>query len=84
MAEIQLDQLEIAVKHTAGERQFILYRYFLENTRKGHAVSRKDIFNHLATYNIFISPHALYNDFHVRKSLFLGEAHPYFLHEKPS
>lgn len=65
MEKIQLDQLEISVKRTAGERQFILYRYFLENTRKGHAVSRKDIFDYLANYNIFISPHTLYNDFDV-------------------
>lgn len=65
MANLQLDQLEIAVKYTAGERQFILYRYFLENTQKGHTVSRKDIFDYLATYNIFISPHTLYNDFDI-------------------
>ena len=68
MAKIQLEELEIAVKRTAGERQFILYRYFLENTRKGHAVSRKDIFDYLATYNIFISPHTLYNDFDILRS----------------
>lgn len=65
MAKIRLDQFEIAVKYTVGERQFILYRYFLENTKKGHTVSRKDIFNYLATYNIFISPHTLYNDFDI-------------------
>ena len=68
MAKLQIDQLEIAIKHTAGERQFILYRYFLENTRKGHAVSREDIFDYLALYNIFISPHTLYNDFDILRA----------------
>lgn len=68
MAKLQIDQLEIAIKHTAGERQFILYRYLLEHTRKGHAVSREEIFDYLALYNIFISPHTLYNDFDVLRA----------------
>ena len=61
----QLEEFELIAKYTAGERQFILYRYLLENTKKGHAVSREDIFDYLATFNIFISPHTLYNDFDV-------------------
>lgn len=63
--EKKLSEIDFTPNHTAGERQFILYRYFLENTGKGHAVSRKQIFNYLAHYNIFISPHTLYNDFDI-------------------
>ena len=44
------DKLEhiIGDYYTPGERQFLLYRYLLENTCAGHAAKRKAIFDHLA------------------------------------
>lgn len=56
---------EYSIKYTAGERQFLLYRYFLEHTCKGHAVSRQQILDYLDSYEISISPQTLYNDINV-------------------
>ena len=39
--------------YTQGERWFILYDYLRRNSRKGHPVSRKQIFDYLsANYDI--------------------------------
>lgn len=59
------DDFEFTLSYTAGERQFILYRYLLEHTGKGYTVTREDIFNYLLGFGIEISPHTLYNDFEV-------------------
>ena len=56
---------EIQYRYTPGERQFLLYRYLLENTGKGHVATRKQIFGHLATFDITIDRKTLYTDFEV-------------------
>lgn len=62
MAHLDFD---IEQHYTAGERQFILYEYFQKYTGKGRAVSRKQIFEYLKTFDISISPHTLYNDLEI-------------------
>ena len=56
---------EIQYSYTPGERQFLLYRFLLENTNKGHVATRKQIFEHLATFDISIDRKTLYTDFEV-------------------
>lgn len=52
--------------YTQGERWFILYDYLRRNSRKGHPVSRKQIFDYLsANYDITISPHTFYADMEI-------------------
>ena len=52
--------------YTQGERWFILYDYLRRNSRKGHPISRKQIFDYLsANYDITISPHTFYADIEI-------------------
>ena len=50
------DKLEhiIGDYYTPGERQFLLYRYLLENTCEGHVAPTKNINKYLAQYGIEI------------------------------
>ena len=61
------DKLEhiIGDYYTPGERQFLLYRYLLENTCKGHVAPTKSINEHLAQYGIEIERKTLYTDLDV-------------------
>lgn len=56
---------EVQYRYTPGELQFLLYRYLLENTGKGHVVTRKQILEYLATFGITIERKTLYTDFEV-------------------
>ena len=56
---------EIQYRYSPGERQFILYRYLLENTSKGHVAPREQIFDYLANYGITIDRKTLYTDFEI-------------------
>lgn len=62
MAHLDFD---IEQHYTVGERQFILYEYFQKYTGKDRAVSRKQIFDYLKTFDITISPHTFYNDLEI-------------------
>ena len=62
---MKIDDLNLEIKYTPAERQFLLYEYFQKHTGKGHAVSRKEILDYLETFEIYISPHTLYNDLDV-------------------
>jgi len=64
---MELDELELQVKYTPAERQFLLSEYIRQNTCKGHAISRQRIFDYLASFGISISPHTLYADLDVLK-----------------
>ena len=61
------DKLEhiIGDYYTPGERQFLLYRFLLENTCAGHVAKRKAIFDYLAQYGIEIERKTLYTDLDV-------------------
>ena len=48
--------------YSQGQRWFILYNYLIQNTGKGRMVSRAQIFQHLANYDIHISANTLYAD----------------------
>lgn len=48
--------------YTAGERQFILYQYLLDNTSKDNVVKPKDMLGALANEGIKISINTLYSD----------------------
>ena len=57
---------EAESNYTQGERWFILYDYLRRNSRKGHPVSRKQIFDYLsANHDITISPHTFYADMEI-------------------
>ena len=62
MAHLDFD---IEQHYTAGERQFILYEYFQKYTGKGRAVSRKQIFEYLKTFDISISVNTFYSDMEI-------------------
>ena len=61
------DKLEhiIGDYYTPGERQFLLYRYLLENTCAGHAAKRQAIYDYLFQYGIQIERKTLYTDLDV-------------------
>ena len=56
---------EIQYHYTPGERQFLIYRYLLESTGKGHVATCKQILNYLATFGITIKRKTLYTDLDV-------------------
>ena len=60
-----MDDLDLEIKYTPAERQFLLYEYFQKHTNKEHPVSRKEILDYLETFEIYISPHTLYSDLDV-------------------
>ena len=47
---------------STAERQYLLYRFLLENSNKDHVVSAKRINDFLDTYDIVVSPNTIYND----------------------
>ena len=61
------DDLDLQIKYTPAERQFLLYEYFQKHTNKSHPVSRKEILDYLETFEIHISKNTLYNDLDVLK-----------------
>ena len=62
---MKMDDLDLQIKYTPAERQFLLYEYFQKHTNKEHPVSRKEILDYLETFEIYISPHTLYSDLDV-------------------
>lgn len=62
---MKMDDLDLQIKYTPAERQFLLYEYFQRHTNKEHPVSRKEILDYLETFEIYISPHTLYSDLDV-------------------
>ena len=44
---MKMDDLDLQIKYTPAERQFLLYEYFQKHTNKEHPVSRKEILEHL-------------------------------------
>ena len=63
---MKMDDLDLQIKYTPAERQFLLYEYFQKHTNKEHPVSRKEILDYLETFEIYISPHSTIQ----QKSLF--------------
>lgn len=61
------DRLEhiIGDYYTPGERQFLLYRFLLENTCAGHVAKRQAIYDYLFQYGIQIERKTLYTDLDV-------------------
>lgn len=47
---------------STAERQYLLYRFLLENSNKDNVVSAKRINDFLDTYDIVVSPNTIYND----------------------
>ena len=64
---MKMDDLDLQIKYTPAERQFLLYEYFQKHTSKGHPVSRQEIMDYLSTFEIHISPNTLYSDLDVLK-----------------
>lgn len=61
------DKLEYIIGdyYTPGERQFLLYRFLLENTCAGHVAKRQAIYDYLFQYGIQIERKTLYTDLDV-------------------
>ena len=59
--------------YTQGQRWFILYNYLIQNTGKGRMVSRAQIFQHLANYDIHISANTLYADLDILMAILLDD-----------
>ena len=49
---MKMDDLDLQIKYTPAERQFLLYEYFQKHTNKEHPVSRKEILDYLETFEI--------------------------------
>lgn len=43
---MKMDDLDLQIKYTPAERQFLLYEYFQKHTNKEHPVSRKEILDY--------------------------------------
>ena len=64
---------EAQYHYTPGERQFLLYRFLMENTKSkptntSHVVSREQVFDYLLSYGIEIDRKTLYTDFDVLRA----------------
>lgn len=51
--------------YSSGERQYLLYKFFIENTRKGQVVKRKEIFDYLSSFDIEVSVNTFYEDIRI-------------------
>ena len=51
--------------YTAAERQYLIYRFLVENSNKDHVVTKKQLIDHLDTFDIKIHANTLYNDLNV-------------------
>ena len=72
---MKMDHLDLQIKYTPAERQFLLYEYFQKHTNKEHPVSRKEILDYLETFEIYISPHTLYSDLDVLRGTMKLDIH---------
>lgn len=64
---------EVQYRYTPGERQFLLYRFLLENTKSkptnaSQVASREQVFDYLLSYGIEIDRKTLYTDFDVLRA----------------
>ena len=71
---MKMDDLDLQIKYTPAERQFLLYEYFQRHTNKSHPVSRKEIMDYLETFEIYISPNTLYYIFSKKQRDFAIES----------
>ena len=51
--------------YTAAERQYLIYRFLVENSNKDHVVTKQQIIDYLDTWDIKIHANTLYNDLNV-------------------
>ena len=56
--------------YTAAERQYLIYRYLLENSDKDHVITKQQIIDYLDTYDIKIHANTIYNDLNVIASMY--------------
>ena len=56
--------------YTAAERQYLIYRYLLENSNKDHIITKQQIIDYLDTYDIKIHANTIYNDLNVIASMY--------------
>ncbi len=56
--------------YTAAERQYLIYRYLLENSDKDHVITKQQIIDYLDTYDITIHANTIYNDLNVIASMY--------------
>jgi hypothetical protein len=56
--------------YTAAERQYLIYRFLVENSNKDHVVTKRQIIDYLDTWDIKIHANTLYNDLNVIASMY--------------
>jgi len=58
--------------YSQGERWFLLYQYFIQNSNKDTPITYDDICKHLLNYNIEVHPNTLYADIATLQSDIFG------------